>query len=220
MNRQQSRAFFLCISKISVLSFAMLATSCTVSCSVLLAGQFNPTRSIGDQVTGWSKLPGTDGKEHSLEDLKSIDFVVVVFTCNSCPYAVDYEDRINALAKRFVDLKQNATVVAINSNKIESDLMPAMKKRAEEKSFRFDYLFDESQEVAKQFGAVRTPEFFVLNKERKIVYMGSLDDNPKGTSITKKYIESAIDSLVSGKPIETTETAPVGCLIRLDRRRK
>ncbi len=194
---------------------AIFTTNLTV-----LGGQFNPTRSIGDQVSGWSKLPGTDGKEHSLGDLKSFDFVVVVFTCNSCPYAVDYEDRINSLAKRFVESKQSAVVVAINSNKIETDLMPAMKRRAEEKAFQFAYLFDDAQEVAKQFGAVRTPEFFVLNKERQIVYMGAMDDNTNADSVTKKYLESAIDSLTTGKPIVTAETAPIGCLIRFDRRRK
>jgi peroxiredoxin len=216
MNRsQKSQHTFPLLVSASALTLVFFATSLQV-----LGGQFNPTRSIGDQVTGWTKLPGTDGKDHSLEDLKSFDFVVVVFTCNSCPYAVDYEDRINGLAKRFVDLKQNAVVVAINSNKIETDLMPAMKKRAQDKSFRFDYLFDASQEVAKQFGAVRTPEFFVLNKDRKIVYMGALDDNTKPDLVTKRYIETAIDAAVAGKPIEVAETPPVGCLIRFERRRK
>ncbi len=218
MNSQQLSKLIsltLWITQASALTIAVTAMNLTV-----YAGQFNPTRNIGDQVTGWSKLPGTDGKDHSLEDLKSADFVVVVFTCNSCPYAVDYEDRINALAKRFVDLKQNVAVVAINSNKIETDLMPAMKKRAEEKSFQFAYLFDEAQEVAKQFGAVRTPEFFVLNKERKILYMGAMDDNTKAESVTKKYLESAVDSLTAGKPVSIAETVPVGCLIRFERRRK
>jgi peroxiredoxin len=184
------------------------------------AGQFNATRSIGDKVEGWSKLPGADGKEHSIDDLKQFDFLVVVFTCNSCPYAVDYEDRINALAQQFSANQTKAAVVAINSNKIEADLLPAMKKRAEEKKFQFPYLFDESQQVAKQFGAVRTPEFFVLNKERQIVYMGALDDNTVPTAVTKKYLEEAIDALVAEKPVAVAETAPVGCLIRFDRKRK
>jgi peroxiredoxin len=201
-------------------SFVVLLFVLALSHSSVLAGQFNPTRNVGDQVTGWSKLPGTDGKEHSLKDLESVDIVVVVFTCNSCPYAVDYEDRINALAKRFAESKQNAAIIAINSNKIETDLMPAMKKRAEEKAFKFAYLFDESQEVAKQFGAIRTPEFFVLNRERKIVYMGAMDDNTQSDAVTKKYLESAIDAVIAGKPIDIAETAPVGCLIRFERRRK
>ena len=187
---------------------------------IVRAGQFNATRNIGDQLEGWSKLPGTDGKEHSIEDLKSHDFLVIVFTCNSCPYAVDYEDRIKALAQRFSDAKVSAAVVAINSNKIEADLLPAMKQRAEAKGFNFAYLFDESQQVAKQFGAVRTPEFFVLNKDRRIVYMGALDDNTSATAVKKKYVEEAVEALAAGKAVPVAETAPVGCLIRFDRKRK
>ncbi len=183
------------------------------------AGEFNPTHNIGDQVAGWSKLPGTDGREHSMEDLKNRDVLVVVFTCNSCPYAVDYEDRINSLSKMFVESKINAAVVAINSNKVEADLPPAMKKRSEEKRFSFAYLFDESQEVCKQFGAVRTPEFFVLNRERRIVYMGALDNNTNPAMVTKKYVEEAVTATLKGEKVATAETAPVGCLIRFDRRR-
>ena len=186
----------------------------------LFAGQFNPTRNIGDQVTGWTNLPGADDKLHSLSDLKAFDVVVVVFTCNSCPYAVDYEDRINSLAKKFVDSKVSAAVVAINSNKIEADLLPAMKKRSTEKGFQFAYLFDESQEVCKQFGAVRTPEFLVLDKDRRIAYMGAFDDNTKAELVKQKYLEDAVSALLASKPVAIQETAPVGCLIRLDRKRK
>jgi peroxiredoxin len=194
-----------------------LATLCALPSP---AGQFNPTRSIGDQIQGWSQLPGTDDRLHSMEDLKAHDVIVVVFTCNSCPYAVDYEDRINTLAKKFADAKINAAVVAINSNKVEADLLPAMKQRAESKGFRFDYLFDESQEVAKQFGAVRTPEFFVLNKERKIAYMGAMDDSTKPESVTQRYVEAAVDAVLAGRSVAVTETAPIGCLIRFERRKK
>lgn len=183
------------------------------------AGEFNPTHNIGDQVKGWSQLPGTDGRQHSLAELKERDVLVVVFTCNSCPYAVDYEDRINALAKKFIDSKLNVAVVAINSNKVEADLLPAMVKRAQEKQFVFPYLFDESQQVCKQFGAVRTPEFFVLNQERRIVYMGALDDNTSPELVSRHYVEDAVSSVLKGEKIATPETAPVGCMIRFDRRR-
>jgi peroxiredoxin len=183
------------------------------------AGEFNPTHNIGDQVVGWSQLPGTDGKQHSMADLKDRQVLVVVFTCNSCPYAVDYEDRINALSKKFSESQLNAAVVAINANKVEADLLPAMVKRAEEKQFTFPYLFDETQQVHKQFGAVRTPEFFVLNKERRIVYMGALDDNTKPELVGRRYVEEAVTAVLKGEAIATPETAPVGCLIRIDRRR-
>ena len=210
--------------KPSGLAFFLLTCALSINASLfsvpLFAGQFNPTRNIGDSVSGWTNLPGTDDKQHSLADLKAFDVVVVVFTCNSCPYAVDYEDRINTLAKKFSESKMKAVVVAINSNKIEADLMPAMKKRAADKAFQFAYLFDESQEVAKQFGAVRTPEFFVLDKERRIAYMGAFDDNTKVDLVQQKYLEEAVTSALASKPIVSKETAPVGCIIRLDCKRK
>lgn len=183
------------------------------------AGEFNPTHNIGDSVEGWNKLSGTDGHEHSMSDLKAREALVVVFTCNSCPYAVDYEDRIKALHQLIVDSQLNAAVVAINSNKIEADSLEAMKQRAADKKFTFQYLFDESQQVCKQFGAVRTPEFFVLDKERRIAYMGAMDDNTKSNQVTKQYVVDALSALLKGEQIEPAETAPVGCLIRFERRR-
>jgi peroxiredoxin len=199
--------------------YSLFVASVFFACGYSRAGEFNPTHNIGDQVVGWNKLPGTDGREHSMMDLKDRDVLVVVFTCNSCPYAVDYEDRINALSKKFVESKINAAVVAINSNKVAADLPPAMKKRAAEKLFSFPYLFDEAQEVCKQFGAVRTPEFFVLNRERRIVYMGALDNNTNPALVTQKFVEEAVAAALKGEKITIAETAPVGCLIRFDRRR-
>ncbi len=208
-------------SNFPVLIRSVLASILWLACgSHLLGGEFNPTHNIGDQIEGWKDLPGTDGKTHSMSDLKESEFLVVVFTCNSCPYAVDYEDRINALAKSYSESKSSVAVVAINSNKIEADLLPAMKERAKEKKFTFPYLFDDSQQVCKQFGAVRTPEFFVLNQDRRIVYMGALDDNTKPELVTKRYVETAISALSKGEQVEPAETAPVGCLIRIDRRRR
>lgn len=209
-----SRIVSVCRPLSGLLLSALLGVA--ASCG---AGEFNPTHNIGDQVEGWNQLPGTDGQQHSMSDLKDRDVLVVVFTCNSCPYAVDYEDRINALAQKFADSKLDVAVVAINSNKVEADLLPAMVKRSQEKQFVFPYLFDESQQVCKQFGAVRTPEFFVLNQERRIVYMGALDDNTKPELVSRHYVEDAVVSVLRGEKIVTPETAPVGCMIRFDRRR-
>ncbi len=146
--------------------------------------------------------------------------VVVVFTCNSCPYAVDYEERINQLAEKYQGEASRVSVVAINVNTIEADQLPAMKKRAEQRQFKFPYLYDESQKIAKAYGAVRTPEFFVLNKERRIVYMGAMDDNTKADQVKTKHLEDAINATLNGQPIATTETPPVGCAIRYVRPRK
>lgn len=181
------------------------------------AGEFNQTVSVGDAAPAWEKLPGTDGKEHSLSDLKEKDIVVVVFTCNSCPVAVGYEERIAELAERHAD---DVAFVAINVNRIKEDSLPEMKKRAEEQAFPYAYLFDESQQIARDYGAQSTPEFFVLNKERKIVYMGALDDSTDAAAVEKPYLAQALESALNGETPATAETYPHGCRIRFERSRR
>ena len=132
---------------------------------VSIAGEFNQVLNIGDVAPPWNELPGVDGKAHSLADLKDSKAVVVVFTCNSCPYAVDVEDRLIALNHEYS--RKGVTLIAINVNKVEDDLLPAMKEKAEQKKFEFVYLFDETQKIATDFGAKYTPEFFVLDGEQK-----------------------------------------------------
>ena len=144
----------------------------------------------------------------------------MVFTCNSCPYAIDYEDRLVSFAREMSESKAKVALVAINVNKVEEDLLPAMKKRAEEKSFNFPYLFDETQQTAKDYGAVRTPEFFVLNEDRQLVYTGAMDDSSDGKKITKDYLREAVASTLAGKKIAIEETPPVGCGVRFDRVRR
>ena len=211
-------------------------------CSTTNAGKFGRTLDIGKPAPVWKNLPGIDEKQHSLDDLKASEVVVVVFTCNSCPYAVDYEDRIVAFANKFCqpnliskasagdatsadpEAKKPASprvaLVAINVNKVEEDLLPAMAKRAKEKKFPFPYLFDETQQIAKDYGAIWTPEFFVLNKERKVVYMGALDDNTDASKVKKHYVEDAVTATLNGKDVEVAETPAIGCQIRWERRRR
>lgn len=186
----------------------------------LPAGEFNPVLDIGDKAPAWKKLPGVDGKEHSLEDLKKKDVIVVFFTCNSCPYAVDYEDRVVAFAKKHGEKDSKVGLVAINVNLIEEDLPPAMKKKARKKGFKFPYLFDESQQIAKDFGAGFTPEFFVLNRDRKVVYMGAFDDSPNADKVKVRHVENAVAATLAGKSPEVKETVPIGCRIRIERRRR
>lgn len=198
---------------------ALVLASCLVlSALTAQAGEFNPVLNIGDAAPAWKELPGTDGKQHALADLHGAEAVVVAFTCNSCPYAVDYEDRINDLTKKYAS-EGRVAVVAINVNTIEADRLPAMKQRAEEKGFQFPYLYDESQQIAKAFGASRTPEFFVLNQQRQVVYMGAMDDSPQADNVQERYVEQAVASVLQGKPIPKAETPPVGCRIRLTRQR-
>jgi peroxiredoxin len=186
----------------------------------LQSGKYNADRSIGDPAPVWTALPGTDSKSYSMRDFDNRDVLVVVFTCNSCPYAVDYEERINRLAKKYSGADSRVGLVAINVNKIEADLLPAMTKRAKDREFVFPYLFDESQQIAKEYGAGRTPEIFVLNKNRQIVYMGSLDDNAKEELVKSHYVEDAIAATLAGEKVSMSETPPIGCAIRFARERK
>jgi peroxiredoxin len=179
-------------------------------------GKFNPTLSIGDPAPTWSGLPGVDDKQHSLDDLQGKQVVVVVFTCNSCPYAVDYEDRLIQFAANKGD---DVGLVAVNVNKVDEDLLPAMKQRAEAKGFNFPYLFDESQKIAKDFGATRTPEFFVFDKNRRVAYMGAMDDSSAPDGVKETYLKDAVEALLAGKEPEVKETPPVGCAIRFERKR-
>jgi thiol-disulfide isomerase/thioredoxin len=182
---------------------------------VSIAGEFNQVLSIGDAAPSWNDLPGVDGKSHSLADLKDSKAIVVVFTCNSCPYAVDVEDRLVALNNKYSD--KGVSLVAVNVNQVEDDRLPAMKQKAEAKKFEFAYLFDETQKIAKEFGAKYTPEFFVIDGERKVAYMGAMDDSPDGRKVTKSYVDSAIESVLAGGRPDVTETVPIGCRVRMER---
>jgi peroxiredoxin len=187
---------------------------------VVSAGTFNKQLSIGDAAPEWKELVGTDGEKHSLADLAGKDVIVVCFTCNTCPYAVDCEDRLIALTKKFAAEGNRCAVVAINANKIKDDLLPAMQDRAKAKEFKFLYLHDETQQVASSYGATSTPEFVVLNKERKVVYLGAMDDSPDGKKITKRYVEDAVAAALDGKSPEIAETPAVGCAVRYVKERK
>jgi len=183
------------------------------------AGKFNKKLSVGDAAPTFSELPGTDGKMHSLAQFKDKDVVVVVVTCNHCPVAVAYEDRIIALTKKYASSADSkVAIVAINVNKDPIDRLDKMTERAKAKGFNFPYLFDETQKIGRELGATVTPEFFVLNKERKIAYMGALDDSQSTSKVSKKYVEDAIDALLAGKTVGTTETRGRGCSVKYERK--
>lgn len=201
------------------LTALLVAATAATAAAVAAAGTYNPDRSIGDVVPAWEALPGTDGRDHGWADVADKTAVVVVFTCNSCPYAVDLEGRLNALARRYAAADAPVAVVAINSNRIPEDAPEAMRRRALEQEFAFPYLFDESQEVAKAFGAVRTPECFVIDGDRRIVYMGAFDDAPDGRNVGRRHVDEAVAALLAGVAVEVAETPPVGCQIRFARRR-
>ena len=202
-------------------AFCTLSLLLPLSIPVLSAGEYNPVLDIGDKAPDWKKLPGVDGKEVGLADLKKADVIVLVFTCNSCPYAVDYEERIIEFVDEHCGKDSGVRLVAVNVNKVEEDLPEAMKKRAKDQKFNFPYLFDETQKIAKDYGAGATPEFFVLNRERKIVYMGAMDDDAEdATGVKHRWLEEAVAAALKGKLPEVKETVPIGCRIRFERRRR
>jgi peroxiredoxin len=168
------------------------------------------TVEIGGKAPIWKELPGTDGKLHSLADLKDATAVAVVFTCNQCPVAVAYENRLVKLTEAYKD--KGVAVVAINVNSGEN--LDAMKERAEEKGFNFPYLYDESQASAEQYGATCTPHVFLLDKQRTIAYMGAIDDNMNEQTVEKNHLRDAIEAVLAGKKPAEAVTKQFGCGIK------
>ena len=174
---------------------------------------------IGDVATDF-KLENIDGNFVSLSDFKQAKGFIIVFTCNTCPYAVAYEDRIEALNKEYAP--KGYPVIAIMPNNVQSkpgDSMTAMQKRAKEKGFTFPYLIDADQEIYPQYGATKTPHVFVLESTSRgplVRYIGGIDDNYKDASLVKtRYVEEAIESLKNGYEIKQTKTKAIGCSIKL-----
>jgi peroxiredoxin len=176
------------------------------------AGEFNKKLNVGDAAPSFSKLEGVDGKMHSLSDLKK-DVAVVIITCNHCPVAVAYEDRIIDFTKKFGD---KVDVVAINVNNLEADKLPAMKVRAKDKGFNFSYIYDPTQQIGKAYGASVTPEFFVIGKDRKITYMGAMDDSNNPASAKTNYLEAAVEAALKGSAPATKETRARGCSVKYE----
>ena len=170
---------------------------------------------IGDKAIAFD-LPGVDGKHHSLAGDAGNDALVVVFTCNHCPYAQAWEDRLVQIQAEYAS--KGVKLIAINANdavKYPDDSFPKMKERAAAKGFNFPYLHDESQKVARAYGAQRTPEVFVFDKGSTLRYQGTVDDNYEDPAAVKTpYLRQALDAVLAGKPAPTAETAPVGCTIK------
>jgi len=160
-------------------------------------------------------LPATDGKTYSLSDFNE-DYLVIFFTCNHCPYVIGSDEVTRATAEKFAD--KGVRFVGINSNSAntyETDDFPHMVKRMEEHGFPWVYLRDESQEVAMDYGALRTPHFFVFDRERKLRYTGRGVDQPRDASrITVNDLDRVLDELTSGKPVSVSVTNPIGCNVK------
>lgn len=174
---------------------------------------------VGDEATDF-KLKNIDGKMVSLSDFKTAKGFIVIFTCNHCPYAKKYEDRIIELDKKYKS--QGYPVIAINPN--DPNVQPEdgyqqMIERAKQKGFTFPYLLDEGQKIYPQYGATKTPHVFVLQKEngKNIVkYIGAIDnnyDNPN--DVSEYYAQDAVNALIKGEPVKMTKTVAIGCTIKV-----
>jgi len=155
---------------------------------------------------------GVDDKKHELSEYKEAKALVVVFTCNHCPVAVAYEDRLIALQKDYKS--KGVQVVAICVNDRDGDRLPGMKKRAKEKKFNFPYIYDKTQESARQCGATCTPHVFLLGSERTVKYQGAIDDNNNAEKVEKHFLRDAIDAVLAGEKVAEPVTRQRGCSIK------
>ena len=174
---------------------------------------------VGEYVKDFS-LPNIDGKMISMSDYSDARGMIIVFTCNTCPFANAYESRIMDLDKKYSS--KGFPVIAINPNDVSQqpdDSMQKMKKRAEDRGYTFPYVRDDSQEVAGTFGAMKTPHTYVLNKEAggkyKVEFIGAIDDSPNDASdVSETYVENAINAILSGSKPTVTEKRAIGCTIK------
>ena len=170
---------------------------------------------IGDKAIPFN-LPGVDDRQHALADYSDDKTAVVIFSCNHCPYVRAWEDRIVQIQADYGP--RGAQLIAISANdptQYPDDGFPEMKERAREKGFNFPYLYDETQEIARAYGAERTPEVFVFDRQGMLRYHGAIDDNyddPK--AVKENHLREALDAVLASQTPRITETKPVGCTIK------
>jgi len=184
-----------------------------IACAVMLAA--SPVKNgyeVGDIATDF-KLKNVDGKIVSLSDFKQAKGFIIIFDCNTCPYSKAYNQRIIDLNEKYA--AKGFPVITINSNAGSGDSYNDMIRIASKKKYKFPYLYDETQAIAKAYGATNTPHVFVLNQDLKVSYIGAIDNNARtAASVTKKYVEEAVDALIAGKSVPVTKTKAVGCGIK------
>jgi peroxiredoxin len=162
------------------------------------------------------KMKSVDGKELSLADVKQAQGTLVVFTCNHCPFAKMWETRIVELGNAYA--AKGVGVVAVNANDpkvAEEDSFEVMQQRAKDRGMQFPYVVDATSNLARAFGATKTPEAFLFDKDGKLVYHGTIDDNgQEAAKVEKPYLKDALDAVVAGKDVAVKETKSIGCGIK------
>ncbi|MGQ0635561.1 MAG: thioredoxin family protein [Planctomycetaceae bacterium] len=198
-----------CFTALSVVAALALLVN------VGLAQSTNNKINIGEKAPDFKELPGIDDKKYSLADCtKDTKCTVVVITCNHCPIATAYEDRLIQFVKDYEP--KGVKLVAINVNNMEEDKLPGMKARASKKGFNFPYLYDSSQQIGQALGAAVTPEFFVIDASGKIAFTGAMDDNNNAAKATKHYLRDAVEALLAKKPVEVGKVERRGCPVKYD----
>jgi len=195
------------------LSLAVLA----LVAAPAFAGKYNKVISVGDKAPDISGIPAIENGEQkslTLSDIKE-DVVVVVFLANHCPVVGAYEDRLIDFTKDYKD--KGVKVVGIAVSLMDQDKLPRIKDYMGEHKSNYIYGYDESQALGKAYGAVATPQFFVLDKERKIRYTGAMDDSQREDKVTKTYLRDAVDAVLKGETVATDETQAKGCGISYNR---
>ena len=186
--------------------------------SSLLLFTHNHDYKVGELATDFS-LPNIDGEMVSLSDYDDAKGFIVIFTCNTCPYSIAYEDRVNALDAKYKS--KGYPVIAINPNDPaakDGEELSDMKQRGEDKNFTFPYLQDKGQKVYPKFGATRTPHVFILEKQDKgnvVQYIGAIDDSSRNQDkVEHYYVEDAVDALLAGQLPKVNTTKAIGCSIK------
>jgi peroxiredoxin len=170
---------------------------------------------LGQNAPDFQNLKGVDGKSYSLESFEDKPVLVVIFSCNHCPYVVAYEDRMIEIQKDYA--KRGVQLVAINSNDegtYPEDSYPKMVERSKEKGFNFLYLRDADQKVVDAYGAVCTPHVFAFDSERKLRYRGRIDDSKDPKAVKSHDLRSALDDVLAARKVKVPDTRPFGCSIK------
>jgi peroxiredoxin len=170
---------------------------------------------LGKTAPDFKSLKAADGRSYSLESFASKPVLVVIFSCNHCPYVQAYEDRMVKIQSEYAG--KGVQIVAINSNddkEYPEDSYDNMVKRAKDKHFNFVYLRDEDQKAVDAYGAVCTPHVFVFDKDRKLRYRGRIDDSKEASKVTSHDLRNALDDLLAGRNVRTADTRPFGCSIK------
>jgi peroxiredoxin len=183
--------------------------------ALLVSSQAYATVNLGDAAPHWARLAGVDGRDHSLAEYRAAKAIVLVFTCNHCPVAKAYEERLIQLQKDYQ--AKGVQIVAINVNNIDADRLDKMKQRAKDRGFNFPYLYDSSQASGRAYGATVTPHAFLLDAQRKIAYIGAIDDSQNPAHVKTRFVRDALDALLAGQTPSKAQSEAFGCGIQYEK---